>query len=529
MPIETTDPAAGADRWSLASGTGPLHARVRRSLEASLTRGEFPPQRAMPSARQLSATFGVSRTTVDTALAELGAMGLVVARPRSGLYPAPAGTVARRADAAPARPPAPVDDAAPGAAPPAQQRADLRGHLLARTDPWGQRVDLHVDHADHPYPFLPGQVAPGAFPARAWLRACARAMDGPHAGAAVRDAGDGDDPLLVEALITHVLPSKGITATPDQVLITNGSQQALSLVAAAVLDGGRTVGMEDPGYVDAARIFHRSGAALALFEVDERGVRPDWSVDVDLLYLTPSHQHPTNTTLHPERRAEVLARAGERDVLVVEDDYDSEMRYRGAPTAPLRAVDTSGRVVYLGTFSKFLAPGLRLGYVVAQAELVAELRVLRYLATKHPSGLDQRALALLIASGDFHRVLGRHRTVLRRKWAAVAEALEEHLPWPLGPVPSGGLSFWVQGPPGFDATAMAARARELGVLVAPGEHYHLGADPPRNAFRLGFASIAPEAIAPGVAALGRAVRDSHPHARWPPARATRGPGSPATP
>lgn len=503
---------ARANPWSLASGHGPLHARVRRSLESSLARGEFPPQRAMPSARQLSAMFGVSRTTVDTALAELGAMGLVVAHPRSGLYPAPAGTAARRVGAAPAGSLEPARDAARPAVPPAAGRpVDLSGHLLARTDPWGHRVDLHADHLDHPYPFLPGQMAPGAFPARAWLRACARAMDGPHAGAAVRDAGDGDDPLLVEALVTHVLPSKGITATPDQVLITNGSQQALALLASALLDGGRTVGMEDPGYVDAARIFHRSGAALALFDVDERGVRPDWSVDVDLLYLTPSHQHPTNTTLHADRRAEVLAQAGERDFLVVEDDYDSEMRYRGAPTAPLRAVDTSGRVVYLGTFSKFLAPGLRLGYVVAQPELVAELRTLRYLATKHPSGLDQRALALLIVSGDFHRVLGRHRTLLRRKWAAVAEALEEHLPWPLGPVPSGGLSFWVQGPSGFDATAMAARARELGVLVMPGERYQLGADPPRSAFRLGFSSITPEAIAPGIAALGRAVRESHPH------------------
>ncbi len=481
-------------QWSLAAGSGPLYTRIRDALGRSLHRGEYPVNRPIPSSRQLSAMFGVSRTTVDAALQELTAQGLLVSKPRSGLYPAGA----------------PQEATTTGATTSGGAGVDWSSHLLAASDPWTAKSVSDPDYLDHPYPFLPGQIAPGAFPERAWLRASARAFDRAHAVYSVRDSADADDPLLVEAILTHVLPSKGIEAAPGQVLITAGVQQALSLLAGALLDPGRTVALEDPGYVDAARIFHRSGARLELFPVDARGVRPDYRTDIDLLYLTPSHQHPTNTTLHASRRAEVLAQAAEKDFLVIEDDFDSEIRFRGAPTAPLRAHDVNGRVIYLGTFSKFLAPALRLGYVVAQEPVITELRERRYLANKHPSGLDQRALALFITSGDFHRALRTHRNELKRSCEAVAAALHEHLPWPLKTTPTGGLSFWVEGPEDFDATAMCARARELGVLVIPGEQYYLREEPPRNSFRLGFNSIQPDRIEPGIALLGRAIREGLP-------------------
>lgn len=489
----------------MATGTGPLYLRVRRSLDEALRRGEYPANRPIPSNRQLSAMYGVSRSTVDAALQELTALGVLESRPRSGLYPVDVpqhldrgddAMTQRVASTAPARPD-------PGA-------VDWSSHLLTPSDPWQTKSVSDPDYLDHPYPFLPGQMAPGTFPERAWLRATAQAFDRAHAVYSVRDSADADDPLLVEALIAHVLPSKGIEARPGQVLVTAGVQQALSLLAGALLDPGRTVAMEDPGYVDAARIFHRSGARLQLFPVDSRGVRPDYRSDFDLIYVTPSHQHPTNTTLHADRRRDMLAQAAAKDFLVIEDDFDSEIRFRGAPTAPLRANDPTGRVIYLGTFSKFLAPALRLGYVVAEEAVIAELRERRYLANKHPSGLDQRALALFIASGDFHRVLSRHRTELKRKWEAVSAALEHHLPWPVETVPSGGLSFWIRGPDDFDATAMAARARRLGVLVIPGERYHLRDPAPRNSFRLGFSAIQRARIEPGIALLARAIDETHP-------------------
>lgn len=508
----------GSAGWSIDDAAGPRYIQIRTALEQSLARGEFPLNRAIPSSRHLSSLFGVSRNTVSSALQELTAMGLLVSKPRSGLYPV-AGTAAppplggiapvpilpvrterRGGEAA-------IGPQLPGTLRPAGE-VDWDGHLLKAADPWGEKSVSDPDYLDFPYPFLPGQIDPGSFPVRAWLRAVTRVFDPAHIRYGVYDAVDADDPLLVEALANQVLPAKGISAKPEQILITGGVQQALTLLSGALLDSGRTMAMESPGYIDAARIAHRTGAGIRFFPVDQGGVLPDYSSDFDLLYVTPSHQHPTNVTLRADRRHDMLRQAGIKDFLIIEDDFDSEIRYRGSPTPPLRATDRSGRVVYLGTFSKFLAPALRLGYVVAEPPLIEELRERRYLSNKHPSGSEQRALGLFIASGDYHQSLRKHRVELKRKWETVAKALEEHFPWSAGEPPSGGLSYWITGPEDFDAGRMAARARELGVLVMPGSKYYLDQSGSRNTFRLGLNSIPQARIVPGIRLLAQAVRET---------------------
>ncbi|KAA9394320.1 PLP-dependent aminotransferase family protein [Kocuria coralli] len=492
------------DPENAPAGTSrPLHQQVRETVETALREGAYPPRRPIPSSRFLAQSMGVSRGTVLTALNSLVAEGLLISRPRSGLYPSP--TVAA------AGPPPSGEASSPGpGGPPAdgdESAVDWQGVLLRAGDPWQSKSVSDPDYLSAPYPFLSGQVNPATFPTRAWIRALTRAFDGPHAGYTLRDAVDTDDPLLVKAVTTFLLPLKGIHASPEQVIVTSGTQQALALLADALLDGTRTVAMEDPGYLDAARIFHGRRARLEFFDVDERGVRPDYSRPFDLLYVTPSHQHPTNVTLSPDRRAEILGQAAERDFLVIEDDYDSEIRYVGAPTPPLRAADDSGRVIYLGTFSKFLTPALRLGFVVAAEPLIAELRERRYLATKHPSGVDQRALGHFIESGSYQTALRWRRKELQRNWAGIGEALAEHFPWQV-PTPPGGLNYWITGPAGFDATALAAGAREHGVIITPGERYHLRPEPPRNSFRLGFSAIPHARILPGIRVLSRLAEEA---------------------
>lgn len=498
--LPATQPPHEGDAWMLTGGPEPLHLQVRAALEQALRRGDFPVHRPIPSSRLLADSFGVSRTTVLTALDRLVAVGLLTSRPRSGLYPVlstgqPAQAISPRAS--------PSGRHAGSAVAP----VEWSDHLLTQRDPWEAKSVSDPDYSEYPYPFLPGQLLPGSFPARAWLRATSQVFDRSNIVHGLRDSADADDPLLVETLIAHVLRHKGIEATPGQVLITSGVQQALSLLAGALLDRGRTVAVEDPGYVDAARIFSRTGARIELCPVDASGVLLDDDAEIDAIFITPGHQHPTNATLSARRRAELLRQAQLRDFIVIEDDFDSELRFRGAPTLSMRAKDQTGRVVYLGTFSKFLAPALRLGYVVAEEPLIAELRERRYLATKHPSGIDQRALGLFIASGEYDRVLAKHRRFLKRNWELVRESLEAHFPWPLQDVPAGGLSLWVTGPAGFDASEMARRARELGVVVIPGERYYLRPDPPRNSFRLGFNSISPDRIDPGIRLLSRAARE----------------------
>lgn len=478
--------------WRDPASLEPLHVQVRRHIEHGLRSGAFPPHRALPSARHLCAVLGVSRTTVDAAFDELTALGLVVSKPRSGRYPAPT----RIPPAAAAGP------RSPGG------RPDWGSHLLTRREAHLLEPTIEPDYTAFKYPFLPGQLEPRSFPSRAWLRSIAAALDGPHLAFSLRDSVDQDDPLLVQSICREILPPKGIVVDVDQVLVTNGAQQALSLISEVLLDRGRGVAFGDPGYVDAARIFARTGARLDLLPVDDDGIVPDFLGDVDLVYVTPSHHHPTNVTLHHSRREDLLERAALDDFLIVEDDFDSEVRFRGAPTLPMKSTDPEGRVVYVGTFSKFLAPGLRLGYVVADPMLIAELRDRRRYTTKHPAGHLQRSLALFIESGDFHRALRQHRVSLQRKWQTLDAALQEHLPWPVRQTSAGGLSFWVSGPEDFDASAMTVRARERGVLVSAGESYYLRPGAPRNSFRVGFNAIAQARIQPGVRLLAQAIADA---------------------
>ncbi|MFT4083437.1 MAG: PLP-dependent aminotransferase family protein [Nocardioides sp.] len=500
-------PAEGEVRaWIDRRSDVPLYQQVRHFVEQGLRNGHFPLHRPLPSSRYLAQELGVSRNTINAAYLELVGVGALFARPRSGLYPVPGALAARSPD----RGAAGTDRESVAAASIAtgRGRPDWSDHLLAIEDPWPEHAVIEPDYESFPYPFLPGQIEIRRFPTRAWIRATTAALDGPNATFSLRDSVDRDDPLLVESIRTSLLPAKGISAEADEVLITNGAQQALHLLSEALLDQGRTVAVENPGYVDAARIFRRSGANLRLFSVDGDGVILPDDLDVDLVYVTPSHHHPTNVTLGPERRDLLLARASARDFLIVEDDFDSEVRYVGSPTPAIKAADTDGRVVYLGTFSKFLAPGLRAGFVVAAPSLIAAMRERRFHETKHPSGHLQRTLALFITSGDYHQQLRRHRLELRRKWETLGDALDRYLPGMMSGRPTGGLSYWLTGPDDLDGRLVADLARARGVLVSPGSSYYLSKDAPRNSLRVGFNAIAQARIRPGVARLADAVTEA---------------------
>jgi len=487
------------------SSAEPLYRQVRTVLLDAVERGVFHRARPLPSSRFLAAQLGVSRNTVTLAYQELVALGTLESRPRSGLYVS--SEVRPRGEPVP--PPGP--STRPAARPAPAHRVEWAARVRRSEDDLAALVE-HPDWNSYPYPFVAGQPELRQFPVRGWLRALSDALSGPHLAASLGDASGGDDPLLVQALCREVLPARGVRAEPDQVLITNGSQQALFLLAEALLGPGREVAVEDPGYLDAWHIFHRTGARLRPVPVDGRGMLIDERdghggvAGSDVVYVTPSHQHPTNVTLSLPRRRRLLELARVRDMIVIEDDYDSEFRYRGRPTPSLKSLDTEGRVAYVGTFSKFLAAGLRVGFVVADAELVRELRDRRRYSTKHLAGHVQRALGLFIASGEYHRVLRRHHRQLRVKWETLTGALGAQLPFPVDP-PAGGLSIWLEGPPELDGARVVELARLRGVLVEAGAHRYFG-EGPRNNLRIGFSAIPQQVIEPGVARLALAVREA---------------------
>ncbi|SFA94334.1 GntR family transcriptional regulator / MocR family aminotransferase [Amycolatopsis marina] len=476
---------------SIERGAGePIYQQLRKALEHAIASGALNPRLPLPSSRELARELGVSRNTVNTAYQELHAQGFIESRPRRGLFINP----------------------------------DMLTHLdqheehVTTTDfvDWTRRIRPTPDAGmpeiakipdwdRYPFPFVAGQIEAESFPRLAWARALRDALDPPHLHYSVRDGIDEDDPLLVQALCRAVLPARGIEVNPDQVLITLGSQQGLDLLAGTLLRPGDTVGVEDPGYLDARHIFARAGATVAPMPVDGSGLIPSPDLaDVHLLHLTPSHHSPTNVTLTIGRRQQLLALARRHGTLIIEDDYDSEFRYQGSPTPALKALPDSERVIYLGTFSKFLAPGLRLGYLVAAPELIRELRNQRRYRVRHPSGHVQRAMALLIESGQYHRTVRRRRTQLQRKWQTLREALNETLPWQADP-PPGGVSIWVTGPPELDCVELAELALRRGVVIERGDIYFADATAHRNHFRLGFAAIPHSAIRPGIIQLGHAI------------------------
>lgn len=470
----------------------PLYRQLRQALEHQIVSGTFDPHLPLPSSRELSRDLGISRNTVNAAYEEFLAEGMIVAHPRRGYFINPeliarAGTVSATEQE--------------------QHRIDWSRHLVTPLDAGMPEITKARDWAQYPYPFVAGQVNPADFPRLVWARSLREALEPPHLHFSLRDSVDEDDPLLLEMLCRHVLPSRGIEVTPEHVLITSGSQHGLDLLATTMISPGDAVGVEDPGYTDARHRFAVAGARLVPFPVDAKGLVPGSGLDgLRLLHVTPSHHSPTNVTLSGERRQRLVGMAEAADSLIVEDDYDAEFRYQGRPTPALKALPRSGRVIYLGSFTKFFAPGLRLGYLVADPDLVAELRRRRRYLVRHVSGHLQRAMALLLESGQYQRTIRRRRSRLSRKWTELNSALIDELPWFPG-APPGGVSIWVQGPRELDCSVLADRVLQDGVVIERGDVFFLRSQENAHHFRLGFAAIDLEAIRPGVRRLATGIRE----------------------
>ena len=467
-------------------GAGPRYRTLRDALTVAIESGELGGGDMLPSSRAFADELGLSRNTVNRAYRELVAEGFVEPIERVGYVIN--GGLARRSDAV-------VELAEDHQGLPLDWDRMLGGSSQGVAD-----LTKPPDWRRYPYPFVVGP-GPETFPIGAWTRAMRTALRKEHRGPSLHNLVDRDDPLLVEQIRRTILPSRGIEADDSEILVTLGSQHGIHLVAEALLGTGARVGVEEPGYPDARDIFIRQGAEPVCLPVDSQGVTVPHRMDgLDLLFLTPGRQFPTNVTMAIGRRRQILSRAARDDVVILEDDYDSEYCYSRQPPPALKALDTTGRVVYVGSFSKFLAPGLRLGFVVGDARLIGHLRRRRHHMLRHPPGLIQRTTALMMEAGDYGRVIRRHRRVLKSKWQVITESASEMFPWEVAQT-DGGMSLWVRGPSTLDGTELAARARSVGVVIEPGDACFFGTPRPANYFQLGFAVIELEAIRPGIERL----------------------------
>ena len=359
--------------------------------------------------------------------------------------------------------------------------------------------------------FAGGLPAPEAFPVEALARAHAHVLAHDGASALQYGATEGFGPL--RAWIAERMTKRGLPARAENVLVTAGSQQGIDLVAKALIDPGDVVILEEPSYLAALQAFSGYQAQFAVVGSDGEGMRVEELEEAlrrtgaKLVYLVPNFQNPRGTTLSLERR-ELLARlASEQGVAVLEDDPYGELRYSGAVLPPVAGFDAQATVIHLGSFSKTLAPGLRIGFAVADERIIRALTIAKQAADLHTGGLAQRAVLRLLGTFDYDAHLRRLRQLYGERCAAMLASLERSFPagaqWTR---PEGGLFVWVRLPCGLDAEALLGAAMRERVAFVPGAPFYPH-QPRRDTLRLNFSNRSPELIAEGMARLGSCIKD----------------------
>jgi len=467
-----------------------LQAQIREMLVVAILDGQIPVGVALPSTRVLAHQLGVARNTVALAYELLVNEGYLQTRSRSGHF-VNADILAGHARARPRA--VTLADA-----PPAITWSPRLRYPVSRQ----RNIVKPADWQKYPYPFLYGQFDPAQMPVVGWRECSIQALSSVEVRTWAGDLIDADDALLIEQIQTRLLARRGVWAAPDEILVTVGAQHALFLLATLLVGTATTVGVEDPGYPDARNIFASRTPSVVVLPLDGDGLALSAALDAcEYVYVTPSHQCPTNVTMPLARREVLLEWAQRRDRVLIEDDYEIELGFEGRVQPALKSLDRSGRVIYVSSLSKTLAPGIRLGYIVASRELIKELRALRRLMLRHPAANNERSVGLFLAMGYHDALLRRLTRTYAERAPVVARALERHMPEVEFRTVVGASSFWLRFPDGLDTRALAAAAARQGVLIEPGDVFFAGHRPPRNYARLGFASIATERIEPGIAAL----------------------------
>ena len=528
----------------------PLQEQVYAGLRAAVLDGRLPPGRRLPASRALAADLGVSRNTIKGAYLRLAGEGYVRGWTGSGTYVAPEVPEAllRPGPPVPANPdggprggggdddPEGAPGRGTGSGPLGKEedgrpgrRVSQRGARLAETP---AKVAVA---AGSPRPFRPGMPAVDAFPWRLWTRLSARRWRRPPRRWLVYGDPAGYRPLR-EAIADHLRASRAVNCSWERVVVVSGSQQALDLSARVLLDPGDEAWVEEPGYLGAKAAFSGAGAELAPVPVDGEGLDvaagERLAPGARLAFVSPSHQYPTGRTMSLRRRLALLDWARRAGAWVVEDDYDGEYRYSRAPLPSLQGLDegfggahaagrspSSGRVVYVGTFSKVLFPALRLGYLVAPPDLVDAFVAAKELADRQAPTMEQAVLADFVSGGHFAAHLRRTRALHARRGEALASAIEERMGGLLeAERPEAGLHLLARivggdgsrqrsvGDPLQDDLRASEAALRAGVEAQPLSAFHAGPPPRPGGLVLGHAGYGEDEIVEAIEKLEGALR-----------------------
>jgi DNA-binding transcriptional MocR family regulator len=480
----------------------PLYIQLRDQIRALIHGGDLRPGERIPASRELAVQLGVHRTTVANAYAELESEGLISGHVGRGTF-IRGESAARKISALPH--PTSVNGGLRWESLFADERGEEILSRLAQAAPRGS------------ISFVMARPAAEFFPVEE-LRKCSNAV-WRREGTEILQFGPSDGyPPLKQALVA-MLRAEGYETGDENLLITDGCQQALDLVCKAFLRPGDTVLLENPAYPGALAIFSGARARILCVPVKTEsgpGMIPGVDVSaieavlmqnrVKMMVLTPDFHNPTGTTLPVSERSRLLEIAARFQVPVVEDHIYARLRARGERVPSLKQLDRSNLVIQIDSFSKIAFPGMRVGWIVAPSNVIERLRLVKQSTDLHTGHLAQAILAEYVRRGLLGRHMERTRKAYSGRLAALEQALGRHMPsgtkWTR---PEGGLCVWVELPPGFDSNELLIHTRERGVVFAPGRYFYFQ-NPQPNTLRLGFAGVAEREIVRGIATLADALR-----------------------
>ncbi len=476
----------------------PLYQQIEQFLRDEILSATLPADTRLPSSRELAAGLGVNRITISNAYADLEAEGLVYSKPGSGTYVSPLEDQELGASAKKDAEQWPVWQQMLSQRAPERLRQPHPGYANGYGHPTRDAIDLSM-----------GSGADDFFPVDEFRKSIDTVLRRDRNDAIGYGERAGHYPL--RRTIAQILANQGVPCQPENVLITTGSQQALMLVAHLLLRPGDTVLVESPSYSAALDLFASLDVTLVGVPMDEEGMRTDLLEDLlramqpQLIYTIPTFQNPTGTCLSGSRRRQLIGLAARFNVPILEDEFVGDLRYDGRWQPALKAFDSGNNVIYTGTFSKMLMPGLRIGYIVATGPVYENLLELKRINDLATSDLIQRALDTYISVGRYQSYLRKACREYRSRRDAMAGAITRWLPEEVQfSLPQGGLFLWLRLPPGVTDDQVVKAAEEEKLLLAPGCAHFPGQEE-HGFLRLNFARYKEDKVEEGIQRLGRAI------------------------